>query len=663
MSNILSRIEELRNLINLYNKQYHEQDSPTVSDAEYDQLFIELQLLEREHPEFASPDSPTNRVGSKPTEAFATVTHNIPMLSLDNAFSEEDIENFVRKINERLESTDDIEFIAEPKIDGLAVSLIYENGILMRAATRGDGSTGEDITLNCKTIQNIPLSLKTDLPPKHIEVRGEVYMSKDRFLALNRRAEIEGSKIFANPRNAAAGSLRQLDPKITAKRALSFFAYSLPITDLKTQLSCLKQLQEWGFAINPEIATVVGVAGCKEYFEQLQIKRDDLAYEIDGIVYKVNNLRLQQELGFISRAPRWAIAYKFAAQEATTQVLDVEFQVGRTGILTPVARLKPVFVGGVTVSNATLHNMDEIARKDVRVGDTVVVRRAGDVIPEVARVNLDARPANATKIAAPTHCPVCHAVAQKIEGEAALRCMGEISCPAQVKEAIAHFAARRAMDIDGLGEKLVEQLVNAKLISHVADLYRLTLDNLLSLERMGEKSAQNLLTALNNSKHCKLERFLFALGIREVGATTARNLALEFGDLTPLMQADINRLLQVKDIGPVMAENIKLFFEQEHNLEVIEQLIQSGITWEKIAVNTNQPLQGQTFVLTGSMTTLSRDAARDLLQNLGATVAGSVSKKTTCVVAGEAAGSKLDKARELNIKIIDEAELLKLLGL
>lgn len=663
MDNIKARIAELRRLINLYNTQYHEQDNPTVSDTEYDQLFAELKKLEQKHPELITPDSPTNRVGAKPAAAFATIMHKVPMLSLDNAFSEADIENFVRKINERLATDVNIEFIAEPKIDGLAVSLIYENGILVRAATRGDGSSGEDITLNCKTIQNIPLSLNTDTPPKYVEIRGEVYLSKKRFLAINASALATGGKTFANPRNAAAGSLRQLDPGITAKRGLSFFAYSIPVTNLKTQEKCLQQLKSWGFSVNTEIAKVVGVKGCKVYFKNLEQKREKLDYDIDGIVYKVNDLDLQGKLGFISRAPRWAIAYKFAAEEASTQVLGVEFQVGRTGILTPVARLKPVFVGGVTISNATLHNMDEIVRKDVHINDTVIVRRAGDVIPEVVRVVLDKRPANVQPVLAPTHCPVCKAVALKIEGEAALRCMGEISCPAQLKEAIAHFASRRAMDIDGLGEKIVEQLVDAKLISNVADLYKLTMADLLTIERMGEKSAQNLLTAIANSKKCKLERFLFALGIREVGATTARNLALEFGDLEPLMRADINRLLQVKDIGPVMAENIKVFFEQQHNIEVIQQLIKSGITWQAIAKNTSQPLLGQTFVLTGSLGSLSRDKAREQLQNLGAIVAGSVSKKTTYVVAGDAAGSKLDKARELNIQIIDEAQLLKLLRL
>jgi DNA ligase (NAD+) len=655
-------IKELRLLINRYNKEYYLSDSPSVTDSEYDRLFSELKDLEHKYPELQSPDSPTNRVGAKPAAAFKTITHKIPMLSLDNAFSEDDIASFVRKISERLESMAEISFVAEPKIDGLAVSLVYENGVLSYAATRGDGETGEDITLNCKAIQDIPLSIKDTKPPKRVEVRGEVYLLKSHFEAINKRAELDGSKTFVNPRNAAAGSLRQLDPKVTFERRLSFFAYNIPDAKFVTHSDSLQKLREWGFAINPEIKAVTGLAGCIEYYQQLGEKRNALPYEIDGIVYKVDDLKLQEKLGFISRAPRWAIAYKFPAQEEMTKVLDVEFQVGRTGILTPVARLKPVFVGGVTVSNATLHNMDEIARKDVRVGDTVIVRRAGDVIPEVASVVLAQRPAKTKPVVPPTHCPVCNAEAVRIEGEAAIRCMGEISCPAQLKEAIAHFASRRAMDIDGLGEKLVDQLVEAKLIKTVADLYSLKLKQLLNLERVGEKLAQNLLDAIENSKNCKLERFLFALGIREVGATTARNLALEFLDLPELMQADTERLLQVKDIGPVMAENIYLFFQQPHNIEVINKLIQFGVKWEKLQAATNQKFAGKTFVLTGSLINFSRDTAREALEQLGATVSGSVSKKTDFVVAGSEAGSKLEKAQQLGVTVLDEEEFIKLLG-
>lgn len=661
IADVSGRAQELRRLINLYNKQYHEEDNPTVTDSEYDRLFNELKQLETENPSLKTPDSPTNRVGAKPVAAFKTITHAIPMLSLDNAFSEEDISNFVRKIHERLKSPANIEFVAEPKIDGLAVSLIYVNGVLSSAATRGDGATGEDITLNCKAIKDIPLSLEGKNPPTNVEVRGEVYLLKSNFQELNRRAEQEGTKTFANPRNAAAGSLRQLDPNITYKRGLSFFAYNLPAVKTGTHAQSLQQLRAWGFKVCPEIQQVHDLAGCQEYYQYLGAKRNALPYEIDGIVYKVNDIRLQEELGFISRAPRWAIAYKFPAQEEMTTILDVEFQVGRTGILTPVARMQPVFVGGVTVSNATLHNMDEIARKDVRIGDTVIVRRAGDVIPEVASVVLAKRPKDAKIIKAPETCPVCGSVATRIEGEAAIRCMGEISCSAQVKEAIAHFATRRAMDIDGLGEKLVDQLVEAKLIKTVADLYTLTFAQLTNLERMGDKSAQNLLDALHASKNTTLERFLYALGIREVGATTARTLALEFGDVEHLMQADVDRLMQVKDIGPVMAENIYLFFQQRHNLEVIDRLIKYGIHWQQIKQTNNLPLKDQVFVLTGSLTIFSRDEAREQLQKLGATVTNSVSKKTNYVVAGAEAGSKLDKAHELGVKILDEQDFVKLL--
>ncbi len=660
--NLVERVKELRILINLYNKQYYVQDNPSVPDSEYDRLFLELKNLELQYPELQAHDSPTNRIGAKPATAFKAITHKVPMLSLDNAFSTDDIVSFVRKINERLDSVTDISFIAEPKIDGLAVSLVYKNGILSYAATRGDGETGEDITLNCKTIQDIPLSLKGIKAPQDIEIRGEVYLLKSRFETINRCAELEGSKTFANPRNAAAGSLRQMDPKITLHRGLSFFAYNIPVTNLATHSACLQQLQNWGFAINVEIKKVIGVEGCIAYYKQLAEKRNSLPYEIDGIVYKVDDLKLQKKLGFISRAPRWAIAYKFPAQEEMTQVLDVEFQVGRTGILTPVARLKPVFVGGVTVTNATLHNMDEILRKDIRVGDTVIVRRAGDVIPEVACVILAKRPAKTKSVVAPTHCPVCNAVAVRIEGAAAIRCMGEISCSAQVKEAIVHFASRRAMDIDGLGEKLIDQLVDAKLIKTVADLYTLNLKQLLTLDRIGDKSAKNLLAAIEHSKNCKFERFLFSLGIREVGATTARNLALEFHDLPALRHAGLERLLQVKDIGPVMAENIYLFFQQAHNIEVINKLIESGVTWEELKEPKHQPLVGKTFVLTGTLVNYSRDTAREALEHLGAIVSGSVSKKTDYVVAGSEAGSKLKKAQHLGVKVLNEDQFIKLLG-
>lgn len=651
-----NRISELRQLIAKYNREYYELDAPSIPDVEYDRLFRELQQLEAEAPEVKS-------VGSKPVAAFAQITHKIPMLSLDNAFSDAEMEKFIRRIHERLDNTADLEFIAEPKLDGLAVSLVYEHGKLSYAATRGDGETGEDITANCLTIQDIPAKLHTDNPPAWVEVRGEVYMLKSKFLALNQQAALDGSKSFANPRNAAAGSLRLLDANITRQRGLSFYAYALPETkSFTTHEQCLKQLSNWGFQVSNEIQKVIGLAGCQQYFQYLGAKRDSLAYEIDGIVYKINDLSLQQQLGFVSRSPRWAIAYKFPAQEELTELLAVEFQVGRTGILTPVARLKPVFVGGVTVSNATLHNMDEIARKDIRIGDTVVIRRAGDVIPEIASVVLDKRPANAAMIIAPTKCPVCNAAAVRLDGEAAIRCMGEISCPAQLKEAIAHFASRRAMDIDGLGDKIVEQLVTAGLIASVADLYTLNMPQLLTVERMAEKSATNLLTAIENSKKTKFERFLFALGIREVGSTTARTLALEFKNLAALMQASQERLMNIKDVGPVVAESIFMFFQQAHNIQVIQQLIAAGISWQETSVDTGAlPLAGQTFVLTGALIKFSRDEGREMLQNLGATVTNSVSKKTNYVVAGSDAGSKLDKALELGVPVLSEEEFLQLL--
>jgi DNA ligase (NAD+) len=656
------RIAQLRDIIEQHNYQYYVLDNPSIPDSEYDRLFNELKDLETQHPELQTLDSPTHRVGAKPLAVFKSITHKVPMLSIDNAFSSEDIDNFVRRINERLGSSNAVEFVAEPKIDGLAVSLVYENGVLSHAATRGDGATGEDITLNCRAIQDIPLRLHTKTPPDHAEVRGEVYMLKSRFQQLNAIALSENSNPFANPRNAAAGSLRQLDPNITRKRGLSFFAYSLPEAQMLKHSDCLQQLRDWGFKVCDQIQLVSGVSGCEEYFKQLGIKRDLLPYEIDGIVYKVNSLADQKELGFVSRSPRWAIAYKFPAQEVMTELLAVDFQVGRTGILTPVARLQPVFVGGVTVSNATLHNMDEIARKDIQIGDTVIVRRAGDVIPEVVGSVLAKRPKNAKQIKAPTKCPVCNSAAIRMEGEAAIRCMGELSCPAQLKEAIAHFASRRAMDIDGLGDKLVDQFVEANLIRTVADLYVLKYDQLLQLERMGEKSANNLLQAIDSSKNTTLERFLYALGIREVGTTTAKTLAFEFGDLEPLMLANIEQLQRIQDIGPVVAESIYVFFQQQHNLEVINKLIKYGVHWPKNKIERKVlPLAGQTFVLTGAMVSLTRDAATEILQNLGATVAGSVSKKTTYVVAGAEAGSKLAKAQQLGVKVLNEEQLLEIL--
>lgn len=660
--NVSKRISDLKKKINLYNKQYYQEDDPSVPDSEYDRLFDELKQLEAKHPELKTADSPTNRVGAKPIAAFKNIIHKIPMLSLDNVFDEQEFDSFIRRIKERLNINNNIEFVAEPKIDGLAVSLIYVNGELQSAATRGDGESGEDITLNCKAIADIPLTLNAKNPPAHLEVRGEVYMLKSRFQQLNRQAQQDGTKTFANPRNAAAGSLRQLDPNVTHKRGLSFFAYNLPQQEAGTHLLALQQLRSLGFVVCEEIKQVTGSQGCQEYFDKLADKRNSLPYEIDGVVYKVNDLQLQQELGFISRSPRFAIAYKFPAQEEMTKLLAVEFQVGRTGILTPVARLQSIFVGGVNVSNATLHNMDEIVRKDIRVGDTVIVRRAGDVIPEVVSVVLSKRPKDAELITAPTNCPVCGAVAVRIEGESAIRCMGEISCSAQLKESITHFASRQAMNIDGLGDKIVLQLVDANLIRNVADLYKLSFDELMQLDRMGEKSAKNLLASIEKSKDTTIERFIYALGIREVGITSAKNLVRHFKELKTIINADIEQLLEVKDIGPVMAENISLFFEQEHNCEVIDRLLNSGVKFAEINAPKDQVLNGKIFVLTGTMKQFSRDEAKMLLESLGATVTNSVSKKTNYLVVGADAGSKLAKAKELNVEVLDEEQFLQLVS-
>lgn len=653
------RMQELQQLLNKYNYEYYVLADPTVPDSEYDRLFNELKELELKHPDSTDPNSPTQRVGGSAAREFSSVTHSVPMLSLDNAFNPEEIQKFVARLQDRLGSHDDIEFVAEPKLDGLAVSLVYQNGLLQRAATRGDGAVGEDITANCKVIQDIPLSLDKKVS---LEVRGEVYMRKDTFAGLNRKALHDGEKQFANPRNAAAGSLRQLDSNITRKRGLSFFAYSLIGPDFTTHTQALQILQELSFPVCVENKVVIGVSGCNSFYEQLLQKRDNLDFEIDGIVYKVNSIALQQKLGFVSRAPRWAIAYKFPAAEELTTVQDVEFQVGRTGILTPVARLQPVAVGGVMVSNATLHNMDEIKRKDVRIGDVVNVRRAGDVIPEIVNVVLARRSKDAKVIVAPKNCPVCGAEAVRVAGEAAIRCIGEISCPAQVKEAIAHYASRRAMDIDGLGEKIVTQLVASGMIKSVADLYNLELDDLVQLERMGKKSAQNLLEAINASKQTTLAKFLFALGIPEVGETTASSLAQKFSDLAEIQATTVEQLLTIRDIGPVVANNIFMFMQQPHNLEIIKRLVSSGIRWDVTTTSTdNLPLAGKTYVVTGSLQIMSRGEVKDKLQNLGATVSSSVSKKTDYVVVGDDPGSKFTKAQDLGIPILNEEQLIELL--
>ena len=665
-SKIEQRIQQLRDEINHHNYCYYVLDNPEIPDAEYDRLLRELKSLESEHPELVTPDSPTQRVGAEPVKEFDEVRHEIPMLSLDNAFSDEEVSDFDRRVRERLE-IDTVEYAAEPKLDGLAISILYENGSLVRAATRGDGVTGEDVTHNVRTIDSVPLRLMgTDYPPV-LEVRGEVYMPKQGFEALNRRAREKGEKEFVNPRNAAAGSLRQLDPRITAERPLAMYCYGvgrvegleLPPTHMKI-LECLRH---WGLRVSPEIKKVKGVKHLLDYYRDLGERRNDLPYEIDGVVYKVNQLEQREVLGFVSRAPRWAIAHKFPAQEEMTRLLDIEVQVGRTGAITPVARLEPVFVGGVTVSNATLHNQDEINRKDVRVGDTVIVRRAGDVIPEVVSVVLAKRPKNAKRFTMPTKCPVCGSEVIRPEGEAVARCSGGLFCAAQRKEAIKHFASRKAMDIDGLGDKLVEQLCDQGLIHDVSDLYSLSQEQLAGLERMGDKSAQNLVEALEKSKKTTLARFLYALGIREVGEATAQGLANYFTELGAIQHADEETLQQVPDVGPVVAAHIHAFFRQSHNLEVIENLIKAGVHWPAIKrpAASQQPLEGKTIVLTGTLFVMSRDEAKQRLQSLGAKVTGSVSKKTDLVVAGAEAGSKLTKAEQLGVEVMDEAGFTALL--
>ena len=669
---IVAEAEQLRAEIHDHNYRYYALDEPQVPDAEYDRLMLRLREIESEYPQLITPDSPTQRVGAAPLSAFATVQHEMPMLSLDNAFSDEELINFNRRIQERLKHTDHIEFACEVKLDGIAVSLLYRDGILVRGATRGDGARGEDITQNVRTIDSIPLRLRGTGFPAVLEVRGEIYMPKSGFEKMNDQAREKGDKLFVNPRNAAAGSLRQLDPRITASRPLEMCAYSVGLVDgvpsehpWPTRHSdILYALRDWGFLINREMVVAKDIDECIAYYRKIQDKRMSLTYDIDGIVFKVNQRELQEKLGFISRAPRWAIAYKFPAQEEMTQLLDVEFQVGRTGAVTPVARLQPVFVGGVTVSNATLHNRDEIQRLGLKIGDTVIVRRAGDVIPQIVGIVDTKRPDNARDVVFPDHCPVCGSPVETVPGEAVARCDGGLICPAQRKEAIKHFASRKAMDVEGLGDKLVEQLVDQGYIKAVADLYQLTREQLAGLERMGEKSADNLLNALEKSKQTTLEKFIYALGIREVGEATARNLALHFGNYAALSNATEDALQEVADVGPVVAHFVAEFFQQEHNREAVTALKAAGVTWEDRdqPVNTaDLPLKGLTYVLTGTLEAMSRDDAKAHLLALGAKVAGSVSAKTDYVVAGPGAGSKLQKAEELNIPVLDEAGLLALL--
>ena len=660
------RIDRLREQLNRHSYLYYVLDSPEIPDSEYDRLYRELQQLEQRYPDLVTPDSPTQRVGELPLKAFSQVTHRIPMLSLDNVFSEDELKAFFKRIADRLELDEELEFNAEPKLDGLAVSLVYENAVFVQAATRGDGTIGEDVTQNVKTIHSVPLRLSGKSIPGLLEVRGEVFMPKAGFNKLNRKAAELGEKTFVNPRNAAAGSLRQLDPKITARRPLAFYCYSTGAVEggtlPDTQHGVLSQLQRWGLPVCPEVRKAKGVKGCIDYYETVQKQRDELPYDIDGVVYKVNNIALQQKLGYVARAPRWAVAHKFPAQEEVTYIVNVDFQVGRTGAITPVARLDPVFVGGVTVSNATLHNMDEIERKDIRIGDKVFIRRAGDVIPEVVRVVPGTRKKNVKKIRLPGKCPVCGSDIERIEGEAVARCAGGLICKAQRTEAIKHFASRKAMDIDGLGDKLVEQLVESGMIESVVDLYRLSIDQVAGLERMGQKSAENLIAAIDNSRKPQLAKLIYAMGIREVGEATARSLAASLGDLAAIMNAEEETLQQIQDIGPVVAKHITHFFAQAHNQQVIDELLKEIDIQSPAITRSKQILSGKTFVITGTLSDMTRDEAKELLQSAGAKVSGSVSAKTDYLLAGDKAGSKLAKAEKLGVEVINEGRLRELLG-
>lgn len=665
------RIEELRELIRTYDHHYYVLDEPLVPDIEYDRRFRELQALEHDNPELISPDSPTQRISGTASEAFMPVAHRQPMLSLSNVFSEEELAAFIKRALEKLdEPNQELMFTCEPKLDGLAVNITYEHGVLTHAATRGDGAVGENITANIKTISSVPLKLRTDNPPAFIEVRGEVYIPKADFEAYNDKARQRGEKVFANPRNAAAGSLRQLNPAITANRPLAIYCYAIgayegaPLPD--SHWEQLELLKQFGFRVSSETQLKKGIKGCLDYYQDMAKRRASLPFEVDGVVYKIDAIHLQKELGYVSRAPRFACAHKFPASEEMTRLLSVDFQVGRTGALTPVARLEPVSVAGVTVSNATLHNLDEIARKDIRIGDTVIIRRAGDVIPEVVSVILEKRPAETIAIELPEHCPVCGSDVVREEGEAVARCVGGLFCKAQLKRMMWHFASRKAMYIEGLGSGLIELLVDAGLVRHLPDLYKLDLATLANLERMGEKSATNLLTALEQSKKTTFNRFLYALGIREIGEASARTLAEHFTDIAAVQVASVEELMSLNDIGPVVAEHVVHFFSQAHNLEVIAELLALGIHWpkaEKKVLDKDHPLFGKTVVLTGTLKTMGRDEAKAKLLALGAKVSGSVSAKTDYVFAGAEAGSKLTKANDLGVAVLDEEQMNELLAL
>lgn len=668
MQTIEHKLSQLRETLHYHAVRYYVEDNPEIPDAEYDRLMRELLELESQYPELVTADSPSLRVGGKPLEGFAQVTHEIPMLSLDNVFDEKELDAFHKRMQDRIPSAHFNAFCCEPKLDGLAVSLLYDNGVLVQAATRGDGAVGENITENVRTISAIPLKLQGKGWPVRLEVRGEVFMPKAGFERLNQQALKKGEKTFVNPRNAAAGSLRQLDSKITAQRPLNFYAYSVGVIEgaelASSHYQRFLQLKGWGLPMCPETRLVSSMDEVKEYYQSILTRRAQLAYEIDGVVIKVDDIKLQQKLGFVARAPRWAIAYKFPAQEEITLLNDVEFQVGRTGAITPVAKLEPVFVGGVTVSNATLHNADEIERLGVKIGDSVIIRRAGDVIPQIVSVLLDRRSDAVVDIVFPQYCPVCNSDIERVEGEAVARCTGGLVCQAQRKEALKHFVSRKALDVDGLGEKVIEQLVDKEMVSTPADLFRLKAGQLTVLERMGPKSAQNIVNALNAAKMTTLPRFLYSLGIREVGEATAANLALHFGSLDKIRQATHEELLEVQDVGVIVASHITSFFEQDKNQRVINELIELGIQWpniEKPSQDAILPLLGKVVVLTGSLSKLSRSDAKAALQELGAKVTGSVSKNTDILFAGEAAGSKLVKAQELGIEIRSEQDLLELM--
>ena len=666
---IIDEIARLRQELEEHNYRYYVLDAPLISDQAYDQLFRRLQQLEQDNPELASADSPTQRIGSEPASHFESVTHEVAMLSLDNAFDDEEMLTFDRRLRDRLEQETELAYCAEPKLDGLAVSLLYEAGELVRAATRGDGRRGEDITANVRTIKSVPLSLIGDSWPQRIEIRGEVYMELAGFEALNRSQREAGGKVFANPRNAAAGSLRLLDSRITASRPLKFCSYGIGLNEggelPASQFQQMLYLRDIGIPISRQIERLDSVNDCLDYRGRILAAREQLAFDIDGVVFKLDDIASQREAGFVSRAPRWAIAYKFPAQEVMTRLLEVDFQVGRTGALTPVARLEPVAVGGVMVSNATLHNMDEIERKDIRIGDIVIVRRAGDVIPEVVAPVVQQREGRLAKPKMPASCPVCGSEVMQQSGQAAYRCVGGLFCAAQRKEAIKHYASRKAMDIEGLGDKLVEQLVEKDFIDSIADLYDLSLEQLAGLDRMADKSARNLLDALDKTRSTTLARFIYALGIREVGEATAEALAGYFGDIEALMDVDVETLQQVEDVGPVVAENLRHFFDQQKNRDIVEKLVERGVSWPQGDAAKNQQAQtlsGNTYVISGTLDGMSRDQAAGLLKARGARVSGSVSAKTTALISGENPGSKFTKAEELGVEIIDQAGFNRLLG-